>query len=71
MRQATSALDMIYCAQGNLENLANQVPQLRLHPFFKIVEMQIESSIKILNGESEQLSFEEHVKKIEGVDARN
>lgn len=65
-RQLSEGLEMLQCAQANLENLVNQVPMLRVHPFYKIVEMQLIQAERILSGESEQLTFQEHVEKIEG-----
>lgn len=44
-------LEMIQCAQINLENLAKLVPGLSSHPFYEIVKMQLGEAEKLAEGE--------------------
>lgn len=48
MEKGTSAVELVSCAQINLQNLKEMVPILGEHPVFKIVEVQIAEAIKAL-----------------------
>ena len=41
-------LEMAECAKINLVNLSKMVPGLKEHPFYKVVEMQLDQCIKEL-----------------------
>lgn len=45
------ALEMARCAEINLDNLQGMVPLLAGHPFFKIVLMQVRTTIAHLEGD--------------------
>lgn len=54
----SEGLEMARCAQANLENLSNSIPNLKMFPMFKVVKLQIEQTIEALEGRDEkQLSI--------------
>ena len=62
LAQVSEAFNYVESAKVNLKSLALQVPVLKQHPYFKIVEFQIEEAANILSGrdtrrEPEQLEF--------------
>lgn len=46
----SEAFTMAESAKINFHSLAVQVPQLRQHPFYKVVEFQLEETTRILSG---------------------
>jgi hypothetical protein len=44
--------EILGSADINLDNLAKTAPILILHPFFKIVKMQLSDAMKLIRGES-------------------
>lgn len=49
----SEGLEMARCAQANLENLATAIQLINKHPYFKIVELQIQQTIDALEGKEE------------------
>ncbi len=46
-----TVLEIIECAECNLQNLKKLIPGIGEHPMFKIVEMQLQDGIKKMEGE--------------------
>jgi hypothetical protein len=49
-KKIEQAMNQILCAQTNLANIGKIHPMIESHPYFKIVDLQIQSAINALNG---------------------
>ena len=52
------ALEMVRCADSNMDNLASWLPSVTINPMFILVRAQLRSAIDLLEGGEGELKFE-------------